>query len=163
MPDNLAFFARLSVRGHASKKHCRFGPLSVIAASRLPGIFRHLLLGPRGGVVTQRTANPRTPVQFRAWPPLLCRVAGPPFTVGDATRSAKRAAASLRAIRALVREHGALYTPVTNGDHPCFVLSPPPLSRLFLPWPRRPLSPPISWSTTASLSRKAWPTRRTVR
>src|SRR3954462_10567117 len=25
--------------------------------------------GPRGGVVTQRTANPRTPVQFRAWPP----------------------------------------------------------------------------------------------
>src|SRR5262245_63697602 len=24
---------------------------------------------PRGGVVTQRTANPRTPVQFRAWPP----------------------------------------------------------------------------------------------
>jgi hypothetical protein len=26
--------------------------------------------GPRGGVVTQRTANPRTPVQFRAWPPL---------------------------------------------------------------------------------------------
>lgn len=26
-------------------------------------------LRPRGGVVTQRTANPRTPVQFRAWPP----------------------------------------------------------------------------------------------
>jgi hypothetical protein len=25
---------------------------------------------PRGGVVTQRTANPRTPVRFRAWPPL---------------------------------------------------------------------------------------------
>ena len=25
---------------------------------------------PRGGVVTQRTANPRTPVQFRAWPPI---------------------------------------------------------------------------------------------
>src|SRR4029079_3721546 len=29
---------------------------------------------PRGGVVTQRTANPRTPVQFRAWPPTF---AGP--------------------------------------------------------------------------------------
>ncbi len=27
-------------------------------------------LRPRGGVVTQRTANPRTPVQFRAWPPM---------------------------------------------------------------------------------------------
>src|SRR3982751_4388575 len=27
--------------------------------------------GPRGGVVTQRTANPRTPVQFRAWPPIF--------------------------------------------------------------------------------------------
>lgn len=26
---------------------------------------------PRGGVVTQRTANPRTPVQFRAWPPIF--------------------------------------------------------------------------------------------
>ena len=25
---------------------------------------------PRGGVVTQRIANPRTPVQFRTWPPL---------------------------------------------------------------------------------------------
>ena len=25
--------------------------------------------GPRGGVVTQRTANPYTPVRFRAWPP----------------------------------------------------------------------------------------------
>src|SRR5690606_9069418 len=24
---------------------------------------------PRGGVVTQRTANPRTPVRFRPWPP----------------------------------------------------------------------------------------------
>src|SRR5262249_33154760 len=25
---------------------------------------------PRGGVVTQRTANPCTPVRFRPWPPL---------------------------------------------------------------------------------------------
>src|SRR4051794_20299449 len=31
--------------------------------------------GPRGGVVTQRTANPRTPVQFRAWPPAFAPVA----------------------------------------------------------------------------------------
>jgi hypothetical protein len=28
-------------------------------------------VGPRGGVVTQRSAKPCTPVQFRAWPPLL--------------------------------------------------------------------------------------------
>jgi hypothetical protein len=27
-------------------------------------------MGPRGGVVTQRTANPYTPVRFRAWPPI---------------------------------------------------------------------------------------------
>ena len=26
---------------------------------------------PRGGVVTQRTANPYTPVRFRAWPPIF--------------------------------------------------------------------------------------------
>src|SRR5579863_5265501 len=50
---------------------CRFRILSVIAASRLPGFFRQFSLRPRGGVVTQRTANPRTPVRFRAWPPIL--------------------------------------------------------------------------------------------
>ena len=41
---------------------------------------RHCLIGwaklpmparPRGGVVTQRSAKPFTPVQFRAWPPIL--------------------------------------------------------------------------------------------
>ena len=26
---------------------------------------------PRGGVVTQRSAKPRTPVQFRPWPPKI--------------------------------------------------------------------------------------------
>src|SRR5262249_45252501 len=30
------------------------------------------LLRPRGGVVTQRSAKPFTPVQFRPWPPLFC-------------------------------------------------------------------------------------------
>jgi hypothetical protein len=31
--------------------------------------------GPRGGVVTHRTANPRTPVRFRAWPPFSsCKI-----------------------------------------------------------------------------------------
>ena len=38
-------------------------------------------LRPRGGVVTHRTANPRTPVRFRAWPPLkikhLAKILGP--------------------------------------------------------------------------------------
>jgi hypothetical protein len=33
--------------------------------------YRNRASRPRGGVVTQRTANPRTPVQFRAWPPAL--------------------------------------------------------------------------------------------
>jgi glycine/serine hydroxymethyltransferase len=28
---------------------------------------------PRGGVVTQRSAKPFTPVQFRAWPPIFAR------------------------------------------------------------------------------------------
>src|SRR5438067_11094662 len=28
-------------------------------------------MGPRGGVVTQRSAKARTPVQFRAWPPSI--------------------------------------------------------------------------------------------
>ena len=32
--------------------------------------YRNRASRPRGGVVTQRTANPRTPVQFRAWPPI---------------------------------------------------------------------------------------------
>src|SRR5438874_2672957 len=31
---------------------------------------------PRGGVVTQRSAKPFTPVQFRAWPPALSEVRG---------------------------------------------------------------------------------------
>lgn len=31
--------------------------------------------GPRGGVVTQRIANPSTPVRFRAWPPLILNLA----------------------------------------------------------------------------------------
>lgn len=32
------------------------------------------LMGPRGGVVTQRIANPWTPVQFRPWPPSVSRL-----------------------------------------------------------------------------------------
>jgi hypothetical protein len=31
-------------------------------------------LRPRGGVVTQRSAKPFTPVQFRAWPPALSEI-----------------------------------------------------------------------------------------
>ena len=37
------------------------------------------LARPRGGVVTQRTANPRTPVQFWAWPPNSQRFAAAHF------------------------------------------------------------------------------------
>src|SRR4029079_2783343 len=57
---------------------------------------------PRGGVVTQRTANPRTPVQFRAWPPTFApsalRLASHPDSakvarrsLGEAGRFAKQA------------------------------------------------------------------------
>src|SRR5262249_31102691 len=37
--------------------------------------------GPRGGVVTQRSAKPCTPVQFRAWPPILSGIHHRHFTV----------------------------------------------------------------------------------
>ena len=43
------------------------------AFERRDGAIQNLVktdvLRPRGGVVTQRTANPLTPVRFRAWPP----------------------------------------------------------------------------------------------
>ena len=39
MPDNLAFCCQLSVLWRTFGKYCRFGPLSVIAANRLPGVF----------------------------------------------------------------------------------------------------------------------------
>src|SRR5262245_2020081 len=45
-----------------------------VATKRGTGVVRHPAIaasqGPRGGVVTQRSAKPCTPVQFRAWPPL---------------------------------------------------------------------------------------------
>ena len=34
-----------------------------------PRPYKRPPLGPRGGVVTQRSAKPFTPVQFRTWPP----------------------------------------------------------------------------------------------
>src|SRR5581483_6668263 len=67
----------------SQRRSCPPARRSAIAASRLAGPSRpaFLFLRPRGGVVTQRTANPRTPVQFRAWPPSSpkkprCRDAG---------------------------------------------------------------------------------------
>jgi hypothetical protein len=39
--------------------------------------------GPRGGVVTQRSAKPCTPVQFRAWPPLKFQSLRPDFQKGS--------------------------------------------------------------------------------
>src|SRR4051812_43282796 len=41
----------------------------VVGGRRL--LYRHPPGRPRGGVVTQRSAKPCTPVQFRAWPPGL--------------------------------------------------------------------------------------------
>ena len=42
-----------------ARRHCLIGCLSL-----------RMNAGPRGGVVTQRSAKPFTPVQFRAWPPI---------------------------------------------------------------------------------------------
>ena len=85
----------LSVRSCNSTMVARAASKSIIAPPRIPETStisgpgqlqslidahanRHLVTGlghpldwPRGGVVTQRTANPCTPVQFRAWPPPL--------------------------------------------------------------------------------------------
>src|SRR4029077_11801583 len=42
------------------------GPCNCLIGS--PGLL-NAFVGPRGGVVTQRSAKPCTPVQFRPWPP----------------------------------------------------------------------------------------------
>ena len=44
------------------RRHCLIGWLRLRMPAR-----------PRGGVVTQRSAKPFTPVQFRAWPPTISR------------------------------------------------------------------------------------------
>src|SRR5579863_3701232 len=45
-------------------------PRDDLQGFELPQYFNHIR--PRGGVVTQRSAKPFTPVQFRAWPPTNC-------------------------------------------------------------------------------------------
>jgi hypothetical protein len=69
-----------AVAGTSRSRHC----FKLIAATQNRAMTgrregRHCLIaceplairavGPRGGVVTQRSAKPCTPVQFRAWPP----------------------------------------------------------------------------------------------
>ncbi len=46
-------------------------------------------MGPRGGVVTQRSAKARTPVQFRAWPPPLIIDIIKVLQVGDGSRNGR--------------------------------------------------------------------------
>ena len=72
-------------------------PAAVLSAANTSYIA---VPGPRGGVVTQRTANPRTPVQFRAWPPTFCfenvrRGRMTTFGACTALRSALQAAMAL--------------------------------------------------------------------
>src|SRR5690606_24955830 len=50
---------------------------------------------PRGGVVTQRTANPRTPVRFRPWPPILSSAPPERFTLRFTNRVHDLALSSL--------------------------------------------------------------------
>src|SRR6266566_5612661 len=49
-------------------------------------------MGPRGGVVTQRSAKPCTPVQFRAWPPPLSHE----FPAKPATRGGENPMSDMR-------------------------------------------------------------------
>ena len=60
------------------------------------GAVTHARRGPRGGVVTQRSAKPFTPVQFRAWPPAFAtavpRSRSRPSHPGEAGRIAPRSA-----------------------------------------------------------------------
>src|SRR5580704_11542136 len=49
---------------------------------------------PRGGVVTQRSAKPCTPVQFRAWPPTFARAASEGCPPKLQAKAGQRAAAS---------------------------------------------------------------------
>src|SRR2546430_6485265 len=87
VPDGAeaATFAATPVKRQACARGCR------VLSTGNPSYIA--MPGPRGGVVTQRTANPRTPVQFRAWPPTF-----PPSALALAGRSlfAKIVGRSLR-------------------------------------------------------------------
>src|SRR3990170_4919504 len=61
---------------------------------------------PRGGVVTQRTANPRTPVRFWAWPPISSTETAP----ASILPANARASPHLRLWRLLVLCGGSLIT-----------------------------------------------------
>lgn len=50
-----------------------------------------LQMGPRGGVVTQRSAKPCTPVQFWSWPPLQTSDLSAQFDFGASSADAARA------------------------------------------------------------------------
>ena len=64
--------------GHAGV--CRFGAAQGGSGWNKPTQARPGRSGhrPGGRVVMQRTANPRTPVRFRPWPPMLMRVSAFP-------------------------------------------------------------------------------------
>src|SRR5262245_7178087 len=76
---------------------------------------------PRGGVVTQRSAKPCTPVQFRAWPPSFCTPADPtgrlriPFTTAIPRPAPPRAPASLPRCEFGHAADHCCYA-ITNGD-----------------------------------------------
>ena len=67
LSPNLA--AAASARKARGCRSCRRGSNRPAIATRKRRMIHARPQGPRGGVVTQRIANPRTPVRFRAWPP----------------------------------------------------------------------------------------------
>src|SRR6185312_12716548 len=74
---------------------------------------------PRGGVVTQRTANPRTPVRFRAWPPILAQSRKPNFELPYLGLARRRRGARLGFIVLPVAmpPHGELTTPAADDGN----------------------------------------------
>ena len=59
-------------RQRRSERKCTIAAASFHLVREAPvSAPAELEMRPRGGVVTQRSAKPFTPVQFRAWPPFI--------------------------------------------------------------------------------------------
>ncbi len=69
----------------------------------LPAVRSQAGLRPRGGVVTQRTANPCTPVRFRARPPDY------PSTIADNNHAAQAVSAPFPATACILTQIGWLW------------------------------------------------------
>src|SRR4029078_10630093 len=71
------------------------------------------------GVVTQRTANPRTPVRFRAWPPILAQSRQPNLVLPHLglARGCRCARLGFIALPVAMPPHGELTTPAADDGN----------------------------------------------